>query len=578
MTSSRASALSRAAPTLAGALLALPILVFRYPPMTDLPLHEGMVALLRHFGDPAWAPPGLYVLNLGHANQLVYLLATPLAFVVSVETACKLIVALAIVLTVAGAGRLAAHVHTTPWSAVAIAPIVLGWTFYWGFVPNMLGLAGLLWALPTIDLACQVPSVRRAMGASGIAVLVMSAHEASALALAIVVAVFSLLQGVDRKTPLRIAPAAVVVALSAIEVVRERAVTTPLADLLGSKIAFHPFATKLDCFASFLVGAHGPAIEVALLAPALGLAAYGIALHAKRPRAGLETWRERWLRARFEIVAMALLVVYFVAPASVNFGAFLYQRFLPPAFIVAVVAVAPRSAHRLAALLAAVAPVGALFVVLPEMASASAEQRDLETLYPRIERASAALVFHVGGVGEPTLYSQASAGNRLLAERGGRLGFAFTEYPISPLVIPRGEQWNEAVVRLYTAPTSLEGRKPKADPMAKRTPGIPGPTHLSRTVRYVTTCGPNWHGFGRNASAPALPARIALVAANSGPIIKIGSSYVRSSERSRRTTRSPSMPSSAKSTTRPAGKNLNVLSIASAPSTASMIRKPFRAR
>jgi hypothetical protein len=38
---------------------------------------------------------------------------------------------------------------------------------------------------------------------------------------------------------------------------------------------------------------------------------------------------------------------------------------------------------------------------------------------------------------------------------------------------------------------SCEGRKPKADPMAKRTPGIPGPTHLSRTVRYVTTCGPN---------------------------------------------------------------------------------------
>jgi hypothetical protein len=40
----------------------------------------------------------------------------------------------------------------------------------------------------------------------------------------------------------------------------------------------------------------------------------------------------------------------------------------------------------------------------------------------------------------------------------------------------------------------LEGRKPKADPMAKRNPVIPGPTHLSRTVRYVTTCGPNWHG------------------------------------------------------------------------------------
>jgi hypothetical protein len=28
-----------------------------------------------------------------------------------------------------------------------------------------------------------------------------------------------------------------------------------------------------------------------------------------------------------------------------------------------------------------------------------------------------------------------------------------------------------------------EGRKPKADPMAKRNPVIPGPTHLSRTER-----------------------------------------------------------------------------------------------
>src|SRR5271155_3789552 len=37
-----------------------------------------------------------------------------------------------------------------------------------------------------------------------------------------------------------------------------------------------------------------------------------------------------------------------------------------------------------------------------------------------------------------------------------------------------------------------EGRNPKADPMAKRTPVIPGPTHLSRPVRFVTPCRPNW--------------------------------------------------------------------------------------
>jgi len=50
--------LERAIPWLAGLLLALPVLVARYPPMNDLPLHEGMVpqpkspyALHKHIGE-----------------------------------------------------------------------------------------------------------------------------------------------------------------------------------------------------------------------------------------------------------------------------------------------------------------------------------------------------------------------------------------------------------------------------------------------------------------------------------------------------------------------------------------------
>ena len=42
--------------------------------------------------------------------------------------------------------------------------------------------------------------------------------------------------------------------------------------------------------------------------------------------------------------------------------------------------------------------------------------------------------------------------------------------------------------------------------MAKRNPVIPGPTHLSRTVRFVTTCGPNWKepGLKREFRVPAV--------------------------------------------------------------------------
>ena len=36
-----------------------------------------------------------------------------------------------------------------------------------------------------------------------------------------------------------------------------------------------------------------------------------------------------------------------------------------------------------------------------------------------------------------------------------------------------------------------EGRRPKADPVAKRNPRIPRAQRLSRTVGYVTTCRPD---------------------------------------------------------------------------------------
>jgi len=64
-----------------GALLAAPVLALRYPPMGDLPFHESLVALLRHFGDPAWSPPGLYRLNLGQPNQAFHLVAWALSLV-----------------------------------------------------------------------------------------------------------------------------------------------------------------------------------------------------------------------------------------------------------------------------------------------------------------------------------------------------------------------------------------------------------------------------------------------------------------------------------------------------------------
>src|SRR5580704_193936 len=136
---------------LAGALLAAPVVVVPWPPSTDLSLHAGMVALLARRGDPTFAAPGLYELALGHANQLFYLLAWPLALVTRAEVACRLMLAAIVAGTIVAAGHLAAHMGRTRWAALAVAPAALGWSFYWGFAPQMLGLALWMAALPLLD-------------------------------------------------------------------------------------------------------------------------------------------------------------------------------------------------------------------------------------------------------------------------------------------------------------------------------------------------------------------------------------------------------------------------------------------
>jgi len=70
------------APLFFGLMFALPTLLAGYPPMTDLPLHESIIGVLRHWGDPKYFPPDLYILNLGHPNQLFYFLALPFSYVV----------------------------------------------------------------------------------------------------------------------------------------------------------------------------------------------------------------------------------------------------------------------------------------------------------------------------------------------------------------------------------------------------------------------------------------------------------------------------------------------------------------
>ena len=162
------------------------------------------------------------------------------------------------------------------------------------------------------------------------------------------------------------------------------------------------------------------------------------------------------MRNRFALLAALFLACFFALPASINFGGFLYVRFLAPAYVIGVIAVGRgrRSSGVLAAVCCAV-PLAWLFVALPEFARASEERHGVDELLPQIAEGSAVLVLELSDPGPPPPSEPAAQGNYVLAVRGGRSLHTLAEYPISPLVVREGLRWDEATLRIYGAPWRL---------------------------------------------------------------------------------------------------------------------------
>src|SRR5512140_2173585 len=184
--------LERWAPLVAGVLFAIPVLAARYPPMTDLALHEAVVAVLRHMNDPKYFSPGLYQYNLGHPNQLFYFVAWPLSYVVGTTWAMKLVVAGTQVGLFLAAARLARYFGTPRWTALLVGVLGLGWFFYWGLLANLLGLGVFLAILPNLDRFVAAPTWRGARSAFGLLLLLYGAHESLMVCAAFMVGLFAL--------------------------------------------------------------------------------------------------------------------------------------------------------------------------------------------------------------------------------------------------------------------------------------------------------------------------------------------------------------------------------------------------
>ena len=450
------------APWAAGLLLALPTLVAFYPPMTDLPYHEAAIGILRHFGDRTMFPRGLYELNLGEPNQLFHMLGWALSYVVSTRWAVKLVVAATIVALPPCTAHLARHVGASPLASLLVAPLAVGWFFYWGLITSLVGLAVLVATFPSLDRFARCPTLRGGLLSVGFVVLLYFAHEAVMFlyaAQALFLAV--LYPWSPKRTLARLAPFAVGMAAAVAQGRWQKRFMTPAVAYMPT--TWTPFWHKVDITFHIILPASEPVVLYSMSALCLLTIAGLVWLRSQERRAAraapaVETsssWthvRAWMLDHRWELFTVACLIGYFAFPATLNGATLVYQRWFPPAFAVFAVVAAPRDLFVRRARVALVAvftlPLATLLASWPSFADSSRAYRELEPLLARIEPGSAVAGLDLGP-GDPTrTYSLGPASGRILATRGGRLAYAFTDSSVSPVVLPHRYQWTESLLRV----------------------------------------------------------------------------------------------------------------------------------
>jgi hypothetical protein len=461
------------APWLAGLLLATPVLVAFYPPMTDLGFHEAGIGLLRLRRDPTMVPPGLYVLNLGEPNQLFYLVGWALSYFVSTRWAAKIVVAATVLAIPVFAARFARYAGSSRLAALLVAPMALGWLFSWGLIANLVGLAALLAVLPVLDRFAARPTWRTTASALGAVLLLYLAHEGMMFVyggMAIILAIVC--PGSPRRAAVRLLPAVFVAVVHEVFIRWVQQFVTPTVRAVPT--FWHSFFHKLDRVPYIMVPVADRLVQFALF----GLCVLALVLlfwlrtierrdlvtssplHAPRAAESRLASARAFAHAhRWEAFAIACFALYFAFPATLIGSTLVYQRFFPPAYAVLVAVAAPSDLWtrkgRVARLCAFTLPVATLLVCWSSFVDSSREYRALEDIIPAVEPGSAVVELDLGPGDPSRSYSLGPAAGRILATRGGRLDYAFTDSPIFPMLITRHAQWNNSLRRLVYDPWSL---------------------------------------------------------------------------------------------------------------------------
>lgn len=451
-------------PLAVGGVFAIPTLLVHFPPMTDLPFHEGIVAGLVHWGNEDLFPKEIYELNLGHPNQLFYFLAYPVALALGTTLAVKIVVAAAQVATAIAAARLARHFQTSWWTCQVVAASTIGWLYFWGLVTNMLGLAIMLLALPRFDRFARVPNWRGAAASSAWVLALYLAHESSLLCTLAAFGIFALLTPFRlRKWLYYVVPVLGAGTIGVTQAVLQWSLKSDVERTTAMEVVFHTPTSRLLNVAQSIGGLHPPPIDWLLMSLMLVPLFIGVFVRIAwrspnhdAPQVGQLARLRAWLfEHRPVVVAGALFLLYLFFPTQILSATLVHQRFLPPAFaLFAIWAIPSHSPHprgirliRLAKVTAALALAGPLLTAWPAFHDAHASYRDLDRLLPKIGTGQAFFVHQLMDEHHSKLFASGTACGHVLAHRGGRCAFDFTQSPISPFHMRTSSMWQNSTHR-----------------------------------------------------------------------------------------------------------------------------------
>jgi hypothetical protein len=133
-------------------LLASPCLWLSFLPMTDLPQHAAIAAILEHLGDAGWGFDEWYERALGRTLYfLPYGLTIVFGQVVPAEFATRILVFLSVIAYPLGVWALLRATHRPGMFALLALPLMYNRAFFWGFSKFNLGLGLALFAIALLE-------------------------------------------------------------------------------------------------------------------------------------------------------------------------------------------------------------------------------------------------------------------------------------------------------------------------------------------------------------------------------------------------------------------------------------------